>query len=94
MIDANKLRNEAKLKKKFKIECFEKIFQMCLNKIEIVSKTNIDKTWFEIPNFILGYPKYEPNEISTYLIKSLKKLDFNSWMVTNTIIVIDWSSED
>jgi len=94
MIDANKLRKEAKSKKLFEKECFNKILNMCLNKVDIVSKTGIDKTWFEIPKFLLGYPTYEIGQVAIFLNKELKKLNFNSWMAKENIIVIDWSIED
>jgi len=91
MINISKLKAEARKRKKFKKECFRKILEMCLNKIEIVSKTGVTKSWFEIPVFLLGYPTYKMSECSKYIIKKLKNDGFKTNFIDPNLILIDWS---
>ena len=92
MINVDKLKKDAEERKKFKKKCFKKILELCLRKIEIVAKTDIISTWFEIPVFMLGYPSYEIEDSANYIMKKLRKNGFKVFFLkpTDIIIFFDW----
>jgi len=90
MVNTKELRKNAEDRKSLKKECFNKILEFVNKKILLVSKTNTNSTWYEIPLFLLGHPTYEINECSNYLIKKLKKNGFNVNFLHPNILLINW----
>ena len=90
MINVDKLKKDAEERRKFKKKCFKKILEMCLTKIELVAKTNTTNTWFEIPVFVLGYPSYEIEDCSRYIMKKLKKNGFKVFFLNPNFLFINW----
>lgn len=91
MINVDKLKKDAEERRKFKKKCFKKILEMTLTKIEIVAKTNITNTWFEIPMFVLGFPSFEIDDCANYIIKKLKKNGFKVFFLKPNFLFINWS---
>ena len=90
MINIEKLKKDAEEKKKFKKKCYKKILEMCLNKIEIVAKTDTNNTWFEIPVFLFGYPSYKIEDASNYVMKKLKDNGFKVFFLNPNLLFINW----
>ena len=90
MINVNKLKKDAKKRKKYKKKCFKKILDMCLRKIEIVAKTNTISTWFEIPVFVLGFPSYTIDDSAEYIMEKLKKNGFKVFFLKPNFLFINW----
>lgn len=93
MINVDKLKKDAEERKKFKKKCFKNILELCLKKIEIVAKTNITNTWFEIPVFLLGFPSYEIDDSAEYIMKQLKKNGFKVYFLKPNFLFINWLIE-
>lgn len=57
---------------------FKKILNRIHTKIKITSRQKLNENyiWFLVPEFILGYPKYEQGNCIGYLIDKLKKNNF------------------
>ena len=91
MSDVDELRLQSKKKKEHRIKCYKKIIEMCLNKINLVAKTQIEKTWYEIPSFVLGYASFKIEDCAKYVRKKLEKKGFKVKLVTDNLLFIDWS---
>ena len=90
MISVEEIKKNDKIKNKKKKECYLKILELINNKIIIISKTNQKYVWFEIPLFMIGYPKYDINHCSEYLIKQIKKNNFIVNFFLPNILIINW----
>jgi len=64
------------VKKSFRKECYNKMLDFIVRKIENKALNGETYMLYEIPEFILGEPPYEINECSKYLMKELKKHSF------------------
>ena len=90
MINIEKLKKDAEEKKKFRKKCYKKILEMCLCKIEIVAKTDVTNTWFEIPSFVFGFPSYKIQDASKYIMKKLEVNGFKVFFLKPNILLINW----
>jgi len=70
------IRQYYSIKKSFRVECFKKILDIIMKKIEIKALSGDTFLLYEIPEFILGEPSYDIKECSEYLMKELKKHSF------------------
>lgn len=72
---------------------YEIVLQRCFRKIEEIIKKNINVNHilFEIPSFILGYPKINIKLCSNYLINNLVKNGFKVDFFEPHFIKISWN---
>lgn len=71
-------------------ETFDSILNKCCVVIKKANNLGENMCIYEIPTFILGKPTYDLNNCVRYIIKKLKKNDFNIMLVSNNIILITW----
>jgi len=82
-----KLREERK--KKIYIQ-YEKIYKMCLNKINTANNMNKLDLVYEIPESIFGHYDYNKMTCLEYIEYKLKKLFIDTCIVTDNSIYISW----
>uniref|UniRef100_A0A6C0BV27 Uncharacterized protein n=1 Tax=viral metagenome TaxID=1070528 RepID=A0A6C0BV27_9ZZZZ len=82
--------NEKNLKR---LEIYDNVLVKCHNRIKYNS--NLEKTYcfFQIPEFIIGTPIYDINEMRKYVINSLKNNGFKIMYIEPNWLFISWMQE-
>lgn len=93
MVTVNDIKQTINRKKERKYESFEKILDMCFNKIERYA--HIDKLFclFEVPDFVLGKPLFDINECILFLMSQLQKNGFKVTYMFPRLLRIDWQDQ-
>lgn len=74
-------------------ECFDKILDMCQKKIKKSVQLNMVQCFFEVPEFVLGFPLYNINECIVHVLTKLQDNGFVVRYLFPRIIFISWESE-
>ena len=89
-LNINELYNSAKKKELKKYEVFDKILVRCHNRIKLYADAKKTECIYQIPEFIIGIPIYNINELKEYIIGALKKNGFLIKEYENNWIFISW----
>lgn len=75
-------------------ESFKKILEQCNKQIKksVEIERNITFTFFEVPEFLIGYPLFDLNECIEYLLKTLTTSGFAVKYFFPRIIFVSWGS--
>jgi hypothetical protein len=93
MINADQLKENDKLRKKFKLEPYRLILDMICNKIK-ESSIILGNQYcvYQVPELIFGYSTYDINDCCTWLIKKLKNRGFTDvTLLEKNILIIIWN---
>jgi len=74
-----------------RLETYDKILQQCHCRIKYYSKFEKTTCFFAIPEFIIGVPLFDIQELRQYMINSLKKNGFQIMYLHPNWLMIDWS---
>lgn len=88
----NKIKQKKQLMKDKNNEINNKLFQSCLNKINMAIDANLNNTIFEIKSSYFGYPEYKPDECLIFIKQKLEKKNFKINILYGNKIFIDWSN--
>jgi hypothetical protein len=91
MVKASDLVKEQQEKNNIKKKNYHKVYKRIEKKILQASSVNEYKCWYEIPEFILGIPLYSFDDCKNYVINKLKNDGFKTEMISNNVILIDWT---
>lgn len=81
-------------KKSNKIVAFDRILEICHNKIRNTARIGGLSIFYEIPGMMLGYPLYDIGECADYIIGSLRKSGLSVQVLPAPhvgIIYISWN---
>jgi hypothetical protein len=90
MVKAQDLINSQKEREKIKYKTFSKIYSNIEKKINLASASNFYYTWYEIPEFIIGFPLYNLDECKTIVTAQIKDNGFDIEEFERNIILIKW----
>jgi hypothetical protein len=90
MVKAQDLINSQKEREKIKFKTFSKIYDTIEKKINLASSSNFYYVWYEIPEFIIGFPLYNLDECKKHIVKQLNDNGFNVEIFDDNIILIQW----
>jgi hypothetical protein len=90
MVKAHELINVQKEREKKKFITFEKVHSNIEKKIVKASATNFYYIWYEIPQYIIGFPLYNYIECIEYVIEKLNKNGFKIEKFEPNILLISW----
>lgn len=82
-----KLREERK--QKIFIQ-YDKIFNMCLNRITLANNLNKTEIVYEVPEAIYGHFDYNIHDCIQYLENKLKDMDLDTLILNNRTIYVSW----
>lgn len=93
-INIDELFNTINDKNQKRLEKFDGILIKIHNRIKYNSQ--LEKTYcsYKIPEFIIGVPLYNINQLKNYLITSLKKNGFETIIFEPNILFISWGDID
>jgi len=89
-LNIHKLYESSRRKELKKFETFDKILQRCHNKITLYAENRKTECIYEVPEFIIGVPLYDINELREYLVSSLNKNGFILKQIPPNWIYISW----
>jgi len=89
-LNIHKLYESSRRKELKKFETFDKILQRCHNKITLYADNRKTECIYEVPEFIIGVPLYDINELREYLVSSLNKNGFILKQIPPNWIYISW----
>lgn len=69
---------------------YEKIFNLCLNKIDLANNMNKTETIYEVPNGIYGSFDYKPFDCLEFIEEKLKKMHLDILILNEKTIYISW----
>ncbi len=90
MVNAQDLIKQQKEKEKKRIKTYEKIYLNIEKKIIIASSTDYNYLWYEIPEYVMGFPFYKLNDCIKYIMDKLKTNSFDVDFYEPNIIHIKW----
>jgi hypothetical protein len=92
MINTDQLKENDKLRKKFKLEPYRLILNMICNKIKESSLILGNQYCiYQVPEIIFGYSAYELDDCCKWLIKKLAKRGFTDiTLIEKNILIIIW----
>jgi len=94
-ININKLRNEVELREQKKIKIFDKILELCYQRILNSNQKNDDYSCtYIVPNVVFGLPLYDVNDCVSFVINKLIEKGFNVVFAFPTTIHISWKPND
>jgi hypothetical protein len=76
-----------------RLETYDKILQQCHCRIKYYSKFEKTTCFFAIPEFIIGVPLFDVQELRQYVINSLKKNGFQIMYLHPNWLMIDWGKK-
>ena len=89
-LNVNELYENSMQKRLKKYKTFDKILSQCCIRIKHYSKNEYTSCLFEVPEFIIGTPLYNKEELILYIIDSLRKKGLNIKLIYHNIIYISW----
>jgi len=92
-IDINTLFETTNHKTLKRLETYDKILKQCHTRIIYHSKFEKTTCFFAIPEFIIGVPLYNIEELRTYMMNSLTKNGFQLMYLHPNWLMIDWSKK-
>jgi hypothetical protein len=93
-INVNKLRSEVQAREDRKYKTFEKVLEMCYQKILSTNKTNDDCCCtFICPQVVFGLPLYNLMDCIKFIMEKLVEKGFNIHLALPNQIFISWKKE-
>ena len=94
-INIKKLRSDVELREQRKIKIYEKILELCYQRILNSNKQNNDYSCtYIVPNVVFGLPLYDVSECVSFIIKNLTEKEFDITFAFPTTIHISWKPID
>lgn len=73
---------------------FEKVLQQCYSRIQGFADKEHKHCFYEVPEFIIGFPLYDISECVTYISEVLGKNGFSISYYFPRVLYISWGSEE
>lgn len=89
-LNIHELHYEMNLKKESRTKSFDVVLERCHNKIKLAAKKELSRTYFDVPEFILGLPVYKLNDCITHIYNNLKRSGFVVKYFFPKLIYISW----
>ena len=87
----HEIHKKQREKEKMRIKIYEKIAAKCFTKIKDTSNNEITYCFFQMPEYIPGYPIYNMTECIMYLIDLLHEKGFKARYCDKFMIFISWN---
>lgn len=71
---------------------YEKIFNMCLNKINMANGLNKNELVYYVPEAVYGYFDYNSTNCLEYIEGKLRQMKLETLILDNTSIYISWEN--
>lgn len=82
----NEKRNEKRR------ECFDKVLEQCYKRVEKSAKLDNIGCFFDVPEFVIGYPLFSLNECILHVYNKLVQNGFQVQYIFPRILYVSWAS--
>lgn len=72
-------------------QCFEKVLEQCFVFIKKHADKDVTFCFYEVPDFIIGYPLFDLNECIAFIMEKLRSNDFIVRYFFPRILYISWN---
>ncbi len=86
------IHKQQREKEKKRLRIYEMIASQCFKKIKETSLTDETFLFFQLPEYIPGYPIYNMTECVIFLLNCLHEKGFHARYVDNFIVFISWNT--
>jgi hypothetical protein len=96
-ININDLYSVQKKKSQKRTICFDRVLEICHNRIKSIAELNGQNTFYEVPGFMMGFPLYNLQECLEYVVDALRKNGFLVQILPAphvAVIYISWDPEE
>jgi hypothetical protein len=91
-VDLDELYEKQRIRDELKTETFQKILKRIYLKIKHVAKVaGITHLFYQIPEYLVGNPRYDYNECVQYIQNKLDDNQFKTKFIKPNIMFITWS---
>ena len=94
MKNARELAQNIKLKNQICKEPFMRILELCNIQISQAEKLSKTECYFQVPEFMFGFPLYDINECIRFLVQKLKLNDYYVQYFHPKLLFISWRIDD
>ena len=88
------LHGEMNKKKENRMKSLDHVLERCHTKIRNASKKELARTWFDVPEFIIGLPVYNLNDCIIHLMTSLNQNGFVVKYFFPKVLYISWDFDE
>jgi len=94
MKNARELAQNIKIKNEICKEPFTRILELCNLQISQAEKMSKTECYFQVPEFLFGFPLYDISECITFLVEKLKFNDYYVQYYHPKLLFISWRMDD
>jgi len=94
MKNARELAQNIKLKNQICKEPFTRVLDLCNIQISQAEKLSKTECYFQVPEFMFGYPLYDISECIRFIIQKLKSNDYHVQYFHPKLLFISWRMDD
>lgn len=87
-----KLMKSNEKNKKKTLQQYQKIYNLCLNKIDMANIHKMTDIIYNVPKAVFRYPLYDPLECLNYIENNLRALYMDTLILSNSSIFISWAN--
>lgn len=91
ILDLHRSMNKKKIKR---TECFDRVVEICHKKIMALAENNKTRFFFDVPDYMIGFPLYDLNECIKYVVEALTRNGFLAWYYFPKYIYVSWDLEE
>ena len=93
-LNINELHSEINRRKERRNKSFDAVLEKCHEKIKKACKSELYRTLYDVPDFLLGYPIYKLNECILYIYKYLQQDGFIVKYFFPKTLYISWDLKE
>ena len=93
-LDMNSLFETTNHKTLRRLETYDKVLQQCHIRIKYYSTFEKTTCFFGIPEFVIGVPLFDVQELRKYIMNSLEKNGFKLMYLHPNWLMIDWTEKN
>jgi len=90
MVKADELIKKQKEKENKRQITYNKIYDNIEKKIILASSIDNSYLWYEIPEYLIGFPFYKLDDCKNFIINKLKSNSFEVDFIEPNILLIKW----
>jgi hypothetical protein len=94
ILNIYELHQEIHKKKVSRTVTYDKVLDICHNKIKIAAKNELLRVCFDVPEFVIGLPVYDLNECIKYVMSNLNRNQFMVQYYFPKILYISWDWDE
>lgn len=89
ILSTKDLDKAVKVKKTMKNDAYNEVLKECYAKVKTRNKLGYKSIMYKVPSFLFGYPLYDINDLTNFIIRKLQMGGFTIY-ITHGSLLISW----